>query len=90
MRVQFSKLDGSAPVDIAIDEDVWDEKLKDVAAAQNVARLYEAFAEGKRDSGDEGYYPDWEEAVKRHKLIDEMYKRHDAGEQDKVLEYSKI
>jgi hypothetical protein len=41
-----------------------------------VARLYEAFAEaraGKEDS----WYPDFEYGVKKHELIDAMYREND-------------
>lgn len=44
--------------------------------ARNVARLYEAFAEaraGKEDS----WYPDFEYGVKKHELIDAMYREND-------------
>ncbi|TLD07823.1 hypothetical protein PgNI_10469 [Pyricularia grisea] len=48
------------------------EELKPVQAG-NVARLYAKFAEGQA-----GEYPNWEWAVKRHMLIDEMYKKNSA------------
>lgn len=48
------------------------EELKPVPA-KNVARLYAKFAEGRA-----GEYPDWEWAVKRHMLIDEIYKKNAA------------
>ncbi|KER00928.1 hypothetical protein AUEXF2481DRAFT_93901 [Aureobasidium subglaciale EXF-2481] len=40
--------------------------------AQNVGRLYEAFAKGEKES-----YADWEVALKRHAFIDEMFQRGD-------------
>jgi len=43
--------------------------------SQNVGRIYEAYAEGK-----EGGYPDWKVAMRRHKLIEEMWRRSDAKE----------
>jgi len=38
----------------------------------NVARLYEAFADGKS-------YPDWKWAVKRHAWVDALYESHESG-----------
>ncbi|MCJ1432873.1 transcription regulator gal80 [Xylographa pallens] len=40
--------------------------------AQNVGRIYEAYAKGE-----EGGYPDWELGMKRHELIEEMWRRWD-------------
>ncbi|MCJ1385009.1 transcription regulator gal80 [Xylographa soralifera] len=40
--------------------------------AQNVGRIYEAYAKGEA-----GSYPDWELGMKRHELIDEMWRRSD-------------
>lgn len=39
---------------------------------KNIARLYEGFADGK--SAEEGV-PTWEDAVKRHAFVEEMYKK---------------
>lgn len=44
--------------------------------AQNVARLYEAYAEGKTDA-----YPEWDVALTRHKMLDELYRSSDEGRQ---------
>ncbi|KAH0191252.1 NAD-binding Rossmann fold oxidoreductase family protein, partial [Aureobasidium melanogenum] len=38
--------------------------------AQNVGRLYDAYAKGKTES-----YADWKVALKRHKFIDELFSR---------------
>lgn len=38
---------------------------------RNIGRVYEAFAKGKG-------YPNWDVALKRHQMIDEMYKRNTA------------
>lgn len=38
--------------------------------AQNVGRLYDAYAKGKTES-----YADWKVALKRHKFIDELFRR---------------
>lgn len=44
-----------------------DEQEKLPVPSQNVGRLYEAFADGKRDG-----YADWEEAVAIHRLLEKM------------------
>lgn len=49
---------------------------------RNIGKLYELFA-GK----DEGAYPTFEDAVRRHRLIDEMEKRADNGTQVRRAEY---
>lgn len=46
------------------------------APARNVARLYEAFAKAKAGQAD-SWYPDFEYGVKKHELIDAMYKEND-------------
>lgn len=59
---------GQDPVDVELPDD----ELKDVEhPAQNVGRIYEAYAEGRE--GGEGGYPNWEEGFKRHKLMEEMF-----------------
>ncbi|KAI1855808.1 hypothetical protein JX265_012071 [Neoarthrinium moseri] len=52
--------------EIPLVEDEW---TKLPIPAQNTARIYEAFADGRT-----GDYPDWDLSIQRHKLIDEMYK----------------
>jgi predicted dehydrogenase len=46
------------------------------APARNMARLYEAFAKAKAGQAD-SWYPDFEYGVKKHELIDAMYKEND-------------
>jgi predicted dehydrogenase len=46
------------------------------APARNMARLYEAFARAKAGQAD-SWYPDFEYGVKKHELIDTMYKEND-------------
>lgn len=53
---------------IAIEKDQWDSLL---IPAQNIARLYEAYRLKK-------WYPDFNWAVKRHEVIDTLFKRFDA------------
>lgn len=48
--------------------------------AQNVGRIYEAFAQGRRSQkGEAGGFPGWGVAIKRHELIEEMWRRWDEG-----------
>jgi predicted dehydrogenase len=42
--------------------------------AQNVGRLYEAYAKGET-----GLYADWKVALRRHRFIDEMFERGDGS-----------
>jgi predicted dehydrogenase len=46
--------------------------------SENVGRIYEAVAAGKK--GGDGGYPDWEMGFERHELIEEMWKRSDGSE----------
>ncbi|KAL0255001.1 transcription regulator gal80 [Diplodia seriata] len=55
-------------------EDEWDQK-EYPWPSRNIARLYEAFAE----EGREHEYADWDEAIVRHRLIDELYWRQKKG-----------
>jgi predicted dehydrogenase len=64
---------------VPIPEDEWNSLP---IPAQNVARLYEAFADGRK-----GEFPDWNAAVRRHKLIDEIYARERTGNQDSKARY---
>jgi len=60
----------------AQDIEVPKDHMTDLAhPSQNVGRIYDAYAEGK-----EGSYPDWKVAMKRHELIEEMWRRSDAEE----------
>lgn len=60
------------PVEIEVPAD----SLTDLKhPAQNVGRLYEAYADGKTDM-----YPDWNVGLKRHELMEELFQRWD-GEQ---------
>lgn len=61
---------------VVVEKDEWDELPR---PAMNVARLYEAFRKGEADG-----VPTFEEAVKRHELIDGMYKHWDSGEQGRL------
>ena len=61
----------------------WEEGVKDLPRpARNIAGIYEAFAEDWDDgekSGEEkkkAWYPDFEYALGRHEMLDEMYKKN--------------
>ena len=54
---------------VSADSDEWDSLP---VPAQNIARLYEAYRLKK-------WYPDFEWAVKRHEMIEEMFRRFDAS-----------
>lgn len=54
---------------ISADTDEWNSLP---IPAQNIARLYEAYRLKK-------WYPDFEWALKRHEMIEEMFKRFDAS-----------
>ena len=60
-----------------------DEAAKNLPGpAQNVARLYEAFADGRTQD-----YADWGEALKRHKLLDELYKSSEESRMGNYMEW---
>ena len=43
----------------------------------NIARVYEAFAQGEDQAGEKAmWFPDFEHALKTHKLIDDIYKEN--------------
>lgn len=54
--------------------------LKLPLPGQNIGKLYELYAEGKG-------YPTFEDAVLRHRMIDEMERRADGGNQLRKAEY---
>ena len=51
------------------EKDQWDELP---IPAHNIARMYEAYRKGE-------WYPDFEWAVKRHEMLEEMWKQFDAS-----------
>ncbi|KAJ5465938.1 hypothetical protein N7530_009725 [Penicillium desertorum] len=55
--------------EVALGADEWDELP---LPARNIARLYEAY---RKDE----WYPDFEWALKRHELVNEMWRRFDEG-----------
>ncbi|KAF7171421.1 hypothetical protein CNMCM6106_005798 [Aspergillus hiratsukae] len=55
--------------EVKVDKEEWDALP---IPAQNIARLYEAYRKGE-------WYPTFDWAVRRHELIDGMWKRYDQG-----------
>lgn len=53
---------------VLVEKDQWDELPY---MAHNIARLYEAYRKKE-------WYPDFEWAVKRHEMLEEMWERFDA------------
>ncbi|KAF2837686.1 NAD-binding Rossmann fold oxidoreductase family protein [Patellaria atrata CBS 101060] len=67
--------------DIVIDTDVFDTLP---LFSRNVARIYEAFADKRQ-----GEYREWDHAVLRHKMVEELYERERTKEQDQEAKYVK-
>ena len=62
---------GEVEVEVVVPErDQWDELP---VPAQNIARMYEAFRKGE-------WFPDFEWAVRRHAMIEEMWRRYDVSQ----------
>lgn len=61
---------------VVVEKDEWDELPRQ---ARNVARLYEAFRKGESDG-----VATFEEAVKRHEMLDGMYEHWDSGDQGRL------
>lgn len=70
VEVYNAQTDTLTELDVVEDEF---EKLPETA--RNMARLYEAFASAR--AGDDVWYPDFDYGVKKHQLIDAMYKEND-------------
>lgn len=69
------------PVDIEIPKD---DLSKVGGRAENVGRIYEAYADGKTDM-----YADWELGLKRHELIEQIFQQWHSGEpHGKKVEYN--
>jgi predicted dehydrogenase len=62
---------------IEVEKDEWDELP---SQAKNIARLYEAIQKGELEG-----VPHFEDSVKRHALIEDIYKHWDAGDQGRPL-----
>jgi hypothetical protein len=71
VKIQLHELSNDKAEDIELPKD----DLADLKhPAQNVGRLYEAYAKGDTKS-----YCDWNLALKRHELIEEMFQRGDGS-----------
>ncbi|KJX95009.1 NAD-P-binding protein [Zymoseptoria brevis] len=68
-KIQLHDHKSGSVEDIDIPKDQWDEMELPITA-RAPARIYEAFADGKQDG-----YGIWEDAVVRHRLVEEMYAR---------------
>lgn len=64
--------------EVTWEKDEWDELPP---PARNIGRLYEAYRKG----GDG--LVEFEEAVKRHNMLDDMYKSWDEGTQGRVAKF---
>jgi predicted dehydrogenase len=62
---------------VEVEKDQWEELPPQ---AKNIARLYEAFQKGEVEG-----VTDFEDIVKRHALIEDMYQHWDSGDQGRSL-----
>jgi predicted dehydrogenase len=71
-KIEIYKADDGVVSEVDLEAD----EFKDVPLpARNIARVYEAFAAGLDVGGNKKvWYPDFEHALKRHELIEEMYR----------------
>ncbi|GFF58529.1 galactose/lactose metabolism regulatory protein GAL80 [Aspergillus udagawae] len=68
-KLQLYRTESGQVEEVTVDEDEWDSLP---IPGQNIARLYEAYRKGE-------WYPTFDWAVRRHELIDGMWKRFDKG-----------
>ncbi|CZT25751.1 related to dehydrogenases and related proteins [Ramularia collo-cygni] len=80
--VQVHNHETNSVEEVNIPQDSWDEK-KLPFTARAPARVYEAFADGK-----EHEYATWDDAVQRHRLVEELYDRSKNGSTEKKAEYT--
>lgn len=80
--IQVHDHESNEVVKIEIAKDQWDEKGLPYPA-RAPARVYEAFADGKVDQ-----YATWEDALQRHRLIEELYRRSQDGSTELKAEYT--
>ncbi len=74
VKLEFWNVDQGEVVEVKLDKDEF-EDLPSVA--RNIARVYEAFAEGVDDKGEKKtWYPDFEHGLKRHELIEDIYREN--------------
>jgi predicted dehydrogenase len=64
VKIQLFRRATGEMEDVVLPTDEWDELP---TPAQNIARLYEAYADGKTER-----YPDWGHALKRHTMIENI------------------
>ncbi|RHZ46496.1 uncharacterized protein CDV56_103032 [Aspergillus thermomutatus] len=68
-KLELYRTESGQVEEVQVDEDEWDSLP---IPAQNIARLYEAYRKGE-------WYPTFDWALRRHELIDGMWKRFDQG-----------
>ncbi|KAE9362953.1 oxidoreductase family protein-like protein [Stipitochalara longipes BDJ] len=69
-KIEWFDKERGTVVEVKGDKDEWDELP---GPARNIARVYEAYRKGE-------WVPDFEWAVKRHMILEEMWKRFDEGQ----------
>lgn len=80
-RIQLHRHASGEVETVELAKDEWSELP---LVAQNVARMYEAFADERAAD-----YPDWREAVVRHRLVEELYGVERAS-QERPAEYKRV
>jgi len=71
IKIQYRKAGESTAEEVTLEEDGLSALEH---PAQNVGRIYEAFAKGEREK-----YADWKTAMRRHEFIDELFERGDGA-----------
>lgn len=77
-KIEITDAAAEASTVVEIRKDQWEGLAQ---PGRNIARLYEAFAADKKGSSGVWGYMDFEHAVLRHKLIDEIFKTYDMQQQ---------
>ncbi|SMQ51627.1 unnamed protein product [Zymoseptoria tritici ST99CH_3D7] len=83
-KIQLHDHKSGSVKNIEVPKDEWDEKELPITA-RAPARIYEAFADGKEDG-----YGTWEDAVVRHRLVEEMYARARDGSTEPAARYTHL
>lgn len=75
----FSSPKDTPPTELTLPKDAFSDLMQ--GGSKNVGRIYDAYARGKVLDEKKGWdgYPDWKMAMKRHELIEEMWRRSDRG-----------
>lgn len=87
--VQIHEHGSEKAEDVEMPQDEYD-KQELPWPARAPARVYDAFAASKSSKSGSGEgYATWEDAVERHRLVEEMYERMKHGGDEKAAHYSK-